>query len=90
MWSRPTSLRNAAAAVATLMLSGCVFWSGQYGVTLTPDGKTATLSGYGAADAQAQLDSFVRGYCHGPFSVAQRTASEDGRTHSVTFACGGA
>jgi hypothetical protein len=86
--SRRTSLWSLAPALATvLMLSACVFWSGQYGVTLTPDGKTATLSGYGGADAEARLTDFVRGYCGGQYQLGEATISDDGRTHGVRFEC---
>jgi hypothetical protein len=71
----------------TLALSACVFWSGQYGVTLAPDGKTATLAGYGGADAEARLADFVRGYCGGQYQLGETTMSDDGRTHGVRFEC---
>ena len=84
MWR---SRRLGPVLAATLALSACVFWSGQYDVTLTPDNKTATLSGYGGADAEARLADFIRGYCGGQYRLGQTTISDGGRTHGVTFEC---
>ncbi len=78
-----------ATLPAALIMAGCVVWSGQYGVAINADGQTATLSNYGGADAESQLDNFVRNYCGGAFRAVRRTQSTDGRAHGVTFECEG-